>query len=43
VRDVYLMRAHSFPERIKLIDSTRPMAEVSAQVEKSVAALFDGQ
>ena len=43
VRDVYLMRAYSFPERIKLIDSTRPTAEVSAQVEKSVAALFDGQ
>jgi dTMP kinase len=42
VRDVYLMRAHSFPERIKLIDSTRPMAEVSAQVEQCVTALFDG-
>jgi dTMP kinase len=43
VRDMYLMRAHSFPSRIKIIDSTRPMAEVSTQVEKSVAALVDGQ
>jgi dTMP kinase len=43
VRDVYLMRAHSFPSRIKVIDSTRPVAEVSAQVEQCVTALFDGQ
>jgi thymidylate kinase len=37
------MRAHSFPSRIKVIDSTRPVAEVSAQVEQCVTALFDGQ
>lgn len=43
VRDVYLMRAHSFPGRIKVIDSTRPVVDVSAQVEQCVAALFDGQ
>jgi dTMP kinase len=43
VRDVYLMRAQSFPSRIKVIDSTRPVTEVSAQVEQWVAALFDGQ
>jgi dTMP kinase len=43
VRDVYLMRAHSFASRIKVIDSTLPVAEVSAQVEQCVAALFDGQ
>lgn len=43
VREVYLKRAHSFPSRIKVIDSTRPVAEVSAQVEPWVAALFDGQ
>ena len=41
VREVYLMRARSFPSRIKVIDSTRPLAEVSAQVEQCVAALFD--
>ena len=41
VREVYLMRARSFPSRIKVIDSTRPLADVSAQVEQCVAALFD--
>ena len=41
VREVYLMRARSFPSRIKVIDSTRPLAEVSAQVEQCVAALFN--
>ena len=41
VREVYLMRARSFPSRIKIIDSTRPLAEVSAQVKQCVAALFD--
>ena len=41
VREAYLMRARSFPSRIKVIDSTRPLAEVSAQVEQCVAALFD--
>ncbi len=40
-REVYLMRARSFPSRIKVIDSTRPLAEVSAQVEQCVAALFN--
>lgn len=41
VREAYLMRARSFPSRIKVIDSTRPLAEVSAQVEQCVAALLD--
>lgn len=41
VRDVYLMRAQSFPSRIRVIDSTRPMTAVSAQVEQVVAALFE--
>ena len=41
VREVYLIRARSFPSRIKVIDSTRPLAEVSARVEQCVAALFN--
>ena len=43
VRDVYLMRAQNFPSRIRVIDSTQPMSEVSAQVEQIVAALYDGR
>jgi dTMP kinase len=43
VREVYLMRARSFPSRIKIIDGTRPVAEVSAQVEHHVTALLGGQ
>lgn len=43
VRDVYLMRARSFPSRIKVIDSTLPIAEVSLQVEHYVTTLFNGQ
>jgi dTMP kinase len=42
VRDVYLMRAQAFPSRIQVIDSTRPITDVSAQVEQVVAALCDG-
>ncbi len=43
VREVYLMRVRSFPSRIKIIDGTRPVAEVSAQVEHDVTALLGGQ
>ena len=42
VRDVYLMRAQTFPSRIQVIDSTRPVAAVSEQVEQRVAVLCDG-
>jgi thymidylate kinase len=36
------MRAQAFPSRIQVIDSTRPITDVSAQVEQVVAALCDG-
>lgn len=41
VREVYLMRAQSFPSRIHVIDSTQPVAVVSKQVEQLVAALYE--
>jgi dTMP kinase len=41
VREVYLMRAESFPSRIHVIDSTQPVAVVSQQVEQLVAALCE--
>lgn len=41
VREIYLMRAESFPSRIHVIDSTQPVAVVSQQVEQLVAALCE--
>lgn len=43
VRKVYLMRAQAFSTRIQVIDSTRPMTEVSEQVEKIIATLCAGR
>lgn len=43
VRDAYLLRARNFSQRIRVIDSAQPVTEVSAQVERLVAALCDGR
>jgi dTMP kinase len=34
VRQVYLLRAVQFPERIRVIDSTKPIDEISREVQK---------
>lgn len=39
VRQVYLRRAAQFPERIRLIDSTRPIADISREVQQFAAEL----
>ncbi|MFM8467134.1 MAG: dTMP kinase [Oxalobacteraceae bacterium] len=39
VREVYLQRASEFPQRIRVIDSTRPLDEVSRQLEQLVSVL----
>lgn len=39
VREVYLQRAREFPQRIRVIDSTRPLQDVSHELEQLVAAL----
>ena len=39
VRDVYLQRANEFPLRIRVIDSTQPLDDVSRQLEQLVSAL----
>ncbi len=39
VRNVYLQRAKEFPQRIRVIDSTQPLDDVSRQLEQLVAAL----
>lgn len=41
VRNAYLQRAAQFPQRIRIIDSTRPMLEVNQQLEQLVLALDD--
>ena len=41
VRNAYLQRAAQFPQRIRIIDSTRPMHEVNQQLEQLVLALDD--
>lgn len=40
VRMAYLERAHQFPERIRLIDANRPLAEVQAAVQQTLNSLF---
>jgi len=39
VRQVYLQRAAQFPERIRLIDSTRPIADIGREVQQFAAEL----
>lgn len=39
VREVYLQRASEFPQRIRVIDSTRALDDVSRQLEQLVSAL----
>ena len=39
VREAYLQRATEFPQRIHVIDSTRPLDDVSRQLEQLVSAL----
>jgi dTMP kinase len=39
VRQVYLQRAAQFPERIRLIDSTRPIPDISREVQQFAAEL----
>ena len=39
VREIYLQRASEFPRRIRVIDSTRPLDDVSRQLEQLVCAL----
>ena len=41
VRNAYLQRAAQFPQRIRIIDSTRPIHEVNQQLEQLVLALDD--
>lgn len=40
VRSAYLDRARQFPNRIQIIDSSRPLAEVKAAVEQTVQRLL---
>ena len=39
VREAYLQRAKQFPQRIRVVDSTQPLDDVSRQLEQLVAAL----
>ncbi len=39
VRRVYLQRAQEFSERMRVIDSSQPLDDVSRQLEQLVAAL----
>ena len=41
VRNAYLQRAAQFPDRIRIIDSTKPMHVVNQQLEQLVSALDD--
>ena len=42
VRQVYLQRAEAFPHRIRVIDSTRPIADISRELQQ-VAAFLCGE
>jgi dTMP kinase len=39
VRQVYLQRAQQFPQRIRVIDSTRPIDKISAELQQLAAEL----
>ncbi len=39
VREVYLQRAAQFPQRVRVIDSTRPIADVTRELDALVASL----
>jgi dTMP kinase len=39
VRQVYLQRAEAFPHRIRVIDSTRPIADISRELQQVAASL----
>jgi dTMP kinase len=43
VQDIYLQRAAAEPERIKLIDASRKITDVSAQVQEKVQAFIQGE
>ncbi len=40
VRQVYLQRAEAFPHRIRVIDSTRPVDEISRELQQVAVSLF---
>lgn len=40
VREAYLQRVHQFPERIRLIDAGRPLAEVTASLEAIMSEIL---
>lgn len=40
VRQVYLRRAGAFPHRIRVIDSTRPIDEISRELQQVAVSLF---
>jgi len=39
VRQVYLLRAAQFPDRIRVIDSTKPIDEISREIQKIAAQM----
>ena len=41
VRQVYLQRAAQFPKRIRVIDSTKPIDQISREVQQIAAAMSD--
>jgi dTMP kinase len=41
VRQVYLQRAQQFPQRIRVIDSTRPIDQISAELQQLAAELCE--
>jgi len=41
VRQVYLQRAAQFPKRIRVIDSTKPIDQISREVQQIAAAMND--
>ncbi len=43
VREVYLSRAAAEPQRLRVIDASRPLAEVQAQIDVVLRALLQGE
>jgi len=39
VRQMYLKRAEQFPRRIQVVDSTRSLAEIQAELEKIISSI----